>query len=115
MTTYCRPSRPIITASGVVFIGATTDQYLRAYDLKSGKVLWRARLPATQMAAEQAGVLRGAQHLFPHNLPRVEIDRSQMAPGLGGSIITASGVVFIGATTDQYLRAYDLKSGKVLW
>jgi quinoprotein glucose dehydrogenase len=36
-------------------------------------------------------------------------------PNLGGSIIiTAGGLAFIGATTDQYLRAFDLKTGKVV-
>jgi len=36
-------------------------------------------------------------------------------PNLGGSIITAGGLAFIGATTDQYLRAYDLRTGEVVW
>lgn len=37
---------PMITGSGVVFMGAAVDDYLRAYDLTTGKVLWNARLPA---------------------------------------------------------------------
>ena len=37
---------PIITASGLVFIGASLDNYLRAYDIDNGEELWRARLPA---------------------------------------------------------------------
>lgn len=41
---------PIITESGLVFIGAALDNYLRAYDIKSGKELWRARLPAGAQA-----------------------------------------------------------------
>ncbi len=36
----------IITAGGVVFMGATADNYLRAFDEASGKQLWQARLPA---------------------------------------------------------------------
>jgi quinoprotein glucose dehydrogenase len=36
-------------------------------------------------------------------------------PGLGGPIVTASGLVFIGATFDDRLRAYDTDSGKLLW
>jgi quinoprotein glucose dehydrogenase len=36
-------------------------------------------------------------------------------PNLGGPIITASGLIFIGAATDQYLRAYDLRTGRELW
>ena len=35
-------------------------------------------------------------------------------PNLGGSIISAGGLAFIGATTDQYLRAFDLNTGKVV-
>jgi len=35
----------ITTASGLTFIGATTDFYLRAFDTASGKEIWRARLP----------------------------------------------------------------------
>ena len=34
---------------------------------------------------------------------------------LGGSIATASGLVFIGATNDHRLRAFDAKSGAELW
>ena len=37
------------------------------------------------------------------------------APNLGGSITTASGLVFIGATNDSHFRAFDAKTGKVLW
>jgi quinoprotein glucose dehydrogenase len=37
---------PLITASGLVFIGAALDDYLRAFDLATGEELWRARLPA---------------------------------------------------------------------
>jgi quinoprotein glucose dehydrogenase len=37
---------PIVTASGLVFIGASMDDYLRAYDVETGEELWRARLPA---------------------------------------------------------------------
>jgi quinoprotein glucose dehydrogenase len=37
---------PLATASGLVFIGAALDDYLRAYDTETGEELWRARLPA---------------------------------------------------------------------
>jgi quinoprotein glucose dehydrogenase len=36
---------PITLASGVSFIAATTDNYLRAFDTKTGEELWRGRLP----------------------------------------------------------------------
>ena len=34
---------------------------------------------------------------------------------MGGSITTASGLVFISATTDHHFRAFDSKTGQVLW
>jgi quinoprotein glucose dehydrogenase len=37
---------PIVTAGGLVFIGVTDDARFRAFDAKSGKELWSARLPA---------------------------------------------------------------------
>lgn len=37
---------PITTASGLLFIGATPDATLRAFDLATGTVLWRGKLPA---------------------------------------------------------------------
>jgi quinoprotein glucose dehydrogenase len=35
-----------VTAGGVAFLSSALDYYLRAYDLASGRELWRARLPA---------------------------------------------------------------------
>ena len=34
---------------------------------------------------------------------------------LGGAITTAGGLVFIGATLDAYVRAFDVETGKELW
>jgi quinoprotein glucose dehydrogenase len=36
-------------------------------------------------------------------------------PGNGGTIATASGLVFVGATDDSRFRAFDAKTGKELW
>jgi quinoprotein glucose dehydrogenase len=36
-------------------------------------------------------------------------------PGNGGSIATAGGLVFVGATDDARFRAFDAKTGKELW
>jgi quinoprotein glucose dehydrogenase len=50
---------PIATAAGLVFIGASTDNYLRAFDAEAGAELWRGRLPAggqaTPMTYTQGG------------------------------------------------------------
>jgi quinoprotein glucose dehydrogenase len=42
---------PIVTAGGVVFIGATMDSKLRAFAVADGRELWQADLPAPAMTA----------------------------------------------------------------
>jgi quinoprotein glucose dehydrogenase len=37
---------PITTAGGVAFLSGTLDYYVRAYDVTTGRQLWRDRLPA---------------------------------------------------------------------
>jgi len=37
---------PLVTAGGVVFHGATADNFIRAYDINTGEVLWQTELPA---------------------------------------------------------------------
>jgi quinoprotein glucose dehydrogenase len=43
------------------------------------------------------------------------IHRNLGVPGLGGPIITASGLVFIAASLDDHFRAFDTSTGKMLW
>ncbi len=54
---------PIATASGLVFIAAAMDDYLRAFDAKSGKELWKGRLPAGGQATPMTYVWRGKQYV----------------------------------------------------
>jgi quinoprotein glucose dehydrogenase len=49
---------PVITGSGLVFIGSTMDNYLRAFDLDTGEELWRGRLPAGPQATPMTYRLR---------------------------------------------------------
>ncbi|WP_409282241.1 membrane-bound PQQ-dependent dehydrogenase, glucose/quinate/shikimate family [Pseudomonas putida] len=37
---------PMVTAGGLVFHGATADNYFRAYDINDGEMLWQYELPA---------------------------------------------------------------------
>ncbi len=55
---------PMTTASGLVFIGAALDDYLRAFDAASGKELWRGRLPAGGQATPMTYVWRGRQYVL---------------------------------------------------
>ena len=54
---------PIVTASGVVFIAAAMDNYLRAFDAKTGAELWRGRLPAGGQATPMTYEWKGKQYV----------------------------------------------------
>jgi quinoprotein glucose dehydrogenase len=49
---------PLATAGGLVFIAATTDKFLRAFDARDGEEIWRARLPFTGNATPMSYRLR---------------------------------------------------------
>jgi quinoprotein glucose dehydrogenase len=36
---------PVVTSTGLVFIGATIDPFVRAFETKSGRQVWEAQLP----------------------------------------------------------------------
>ena len=40
----------MITAGGLIFIGATTDEKFRAFDLETGEELWKVSTPSSSMA-----------------------------------------------------------------
>ena len=54
---------PIVTAGGVLFIGASLDNYLRAFDVRNGRELWRGRLPAGVQATPMTYVWKGRQYV----------------------------------------------------
>lgn len=43
-----------------------------------------------------------------------ELKTTTGTPNLGGSIVTAGGIVFIGATADSRFRAFDAHTGEQL-
>ena len=55
---------PVVTAGGLVFIGATNyDRAFRAFDAKSGKVLWQTTLPAAGNATPAIYDVGGKQYI----------------------------------------------------
>ena len=70
---------------------------LAAVDLDSGKIVWRKTLGTTEDIAPGGLAFKFG------------------TPNFGGPMITASGLVFIGATMDDYLRAFDVATGEELW
>jgi len=74
---------------------------LVAISLLTGKTIWEVPLGTTRDLV--------ASKIF---LP---ITVGSGTPNLGGPIITAGGLIFIGAAMDNYLRAFDVESGRELW
>ena len=54
---------PIVSAGGLVFIAASLDDRLRAFDTDSGKLLWEVRLPAGGQATPMTYSIGGRQYL----------------------------------------------------
>ena len=48
---------PIVTAGGLVFMAGTADNYLRAFDIETGTVLWHGELPGRARATPMTYVL----------------------------------------------------------
>ena len=68
---------------------------LTAVDVNTGEFVWRVPLGVTD------------------SLPA---DRQKTGrPGNGGTIATAGGLVFVGATDDSRFRAFDARTGQELW
>jgi quinoprotein glucose dehydrogenase len=77
---------------------------LVAVSLRTGAKLWEVPL------GSPAG-LPG----MPPDVARALASRNAGSPNLGGPIATAGGVVFIAATVDRHVRAFDIESGRELW
>ena len=54
---------PVLTASGLIFIAASNDEMIHAFDQKTGKVLWQAKLPAGGYATPATYLLNGRQYV----------------------------------------------------
>jgi quinoprotein glucose dehydrogenase len=54
---------PMVTAGGLVFTAAGMDLYLHAFDVKTGKELWKYQLPAGGHATPMTYSLGGKQYL----------------------------------------------------
>ena len=54
---------PVVTAGGLVFIAASLDDRLRAFDTDTGKLLWETKLPAGGQATPMTYSIGGRQYL----------------------------------------------------
>jgi len=56
-------SGSLATADGLTFIGATLDNFLRAYDTETGKLLWEVRVPAGPQGTPLSYEIDGRQYI----------------------------------------------------
>ncbi|MEZ5324958.1 MAG: PQQ-binding-like beta-propeller repeat protein [Verrucomicrobiales bacterium] len=54
---------PLVTAGGLLFIGATADETFRVFDKETGKVLWKAKLPFSGTATPSTYMINGRQYV----------------------------------------------------
>ena len=54
---------PVVTASGLLFIGATADETMRAFDKDTGALLWQADLPFSGNATPSIYLAKGKQYV----------------------------------------------------
>jgi quinoprotein glucose dehydrogenase len=72
----------IVTAGGLVFIASTKDEKFRAFDKKTGTLLWETKLPAGGYASPCTYMVNGKQYVV-------------IAAGGGGKMNTKSGDYYV--------------------
>ncbi len=93
---------PVATAGGIVFIAATPDEKIRAFDTHSGKVLWEHKLPAAGYATPSVYVIDGKQYVV-------------IAAGGGGKNGTKYGDSIIAFALPSEDETHEKKSGESGW
>jgi len=78
---------PLVTAGGLVFIGYTLDDQIRAFDLRNGETIWKADLPAAGTATPITYEVNGEQYV----------------------VLAAGGHSMYGSTKGDSVVAYKLK------
>ncbi|MGH8139346.1 MAG: pyrroloquinoline quinone-dependent dehydrogenase [Steroidobacteraceae bacterium] len=71
---------------------------LVSVDLRGDRIVWQVPLGSTEGTA-----------------PWFAPTRDFGTPNMGGPIVTAGDLVFVGAAMDSYFRAFDLETGRELW
>lgn len=87
---------PFVSALGIP-CQAPPWGYVAGVDLRTGRIAWQHR----------NGTVR--------DLSPIPLPFRMGVPGIGGPLTTAGGVSFLSGTLDDYVRGYDLTSGRELW
>jgi quinoprotein glucose dehydrogenase len=54
---------PVVTSTGLIFIAASRDETIRAFDQKTGRILWQSKLPAAGYATPATYTVKGKQYV----------------------------------------------------
>jgi quinoprotein glucose dehydrogenase len=96
---------PIATQGGLVFIAAAMDNYLRAFDLETGKELWKGRLPAGAQATPMSYRLEEDGRQF---VVIAAGGHGRMGTDIGDSVVAfalpESGTALLAQSTAPTLR-----------
>jgi quinoprotein glucose dehydrogenase len=72
---------PVVTAGGLIFIGATADETFRAFDKNTGAILWQALLPFGGNATPSVYMVNGRQFVV------ISAGGGKSSRPAGGSIV----------------------------
>lgn len=75
---------PVVTASGLIFIGATADETFRAFDKETGQILWETQLPFGGNATPSTYMVKGRQFIV------ISAGGGKSGRPAGGSIVAFS-------------------------
>ena len=77
----------MVTAGGLVFIAAAQDNFLRAFDIETGREIWKGAIPAGGQATPMTYAINGKQYV----------------------VIAAGGHGRFGTTLGDYVVAFALE------
>jgi quinoprotein glucose dehydrogenase len=84
---------PMITAGGLVFIGATADDRIRAFDISNGEEVWEYELPTGAFTMPMSYEIDGRQYI----------------------VVAAGGHPFIYRRPGDYITAFALGEQQSVW
>jgi len=99
-TPYVTQIEPLLSAFGAPCTAPPWAK-LVAVDITTGKIRWEKPLGSIDK-------------LSPVPMPSF-INTELGTPGAGGPLITAGGLVFVGYSLDNTIRAFDINTGETVW
>jgi quinoprotein glucose dehydrogenase len=87
---------PVVTAGGVLFIAASADETIRAFDKATGAILWQAPLPFSGNATPSTYMVDGRQYLV------ISAGGGKSGRAAGGALVAFALPMDAGKTTMRF-------------